>query len=81
MASFGRLLLQSWVELQRLEEQKAFAIDGDSLRIIQVVSIARSTSNAIVHHSVRESVLRSVKGLEKLLAEGEVIYGVNTGFG
>ena len=81
MATFGKSLLTAWKEVQQLSKDRTFIIDGDSLTLAQVVCVASSTAEAHVSPSVRDKVLQSVSGLEKHLAAGNIMYGVNTGFG
>ena len=56
-------------------------IDGSSLTLHELVSVARSNSPVRVDRKALQETKRSRAVLEKLLQEGKVIYGVNTGFG
>ena len=58
-------------------------ISGDGLTIAQVASVARLSKRVelVSHLNVREKISASRRLLEKKLAAGEIIYGVNTGFG
>ena len=56
-------------------------IDGSSLTLQELVSVARGTSTVRVDRKALQRTKRSRAVLEKLLQEDEVIYGVNTGFG
>lgn len=59
------------------------AISGRDLTIEQLVKVAREDHNVQLTQEprVRERVSASRKLLEEKLARGEIIYGVNTGFG
>jgi len=57
------------------------ALDGLSLTIEQVVSIARDHAPVRVKNSAREKVKESRRSIERLLNTGRVYYGINTGFG
>ncbi len=81
MASFGDSISSAWKELQQLSKDKAIIIDGASLTLAQVISVAYATAEAELAPSVRDRVMQSVAGLENHLAAGNVVYGVNTGFG
>src|SRR6266852_485784 len=56
-------------------------IDGSSLTLQELVSVARGTSTVRLDRKALQRTKRSRAVLEKLLQEDEVIYGVNTGFG
>ena len=58
-------------------------ISGDGLTIEQVASVARRKLRVelIASVEVRERISAARRLLEKKLAAGEIIYGVNTGFG
>src|SRR6267142_2172108 len=58
-------------------------ISGDGLTIAKVASVARLSKRVelVSHLNVREKISASRRLLEKKLAAGEIIYGVNTGFG
>lgn len=58
------------------------AIDGRSLTIADVVSIAKDTLvNVYLTDASREDVKRSREAVERWIQEGRVIYGLTTGFG
>src|SRR5438128_5654747 len=56
-------------------------IDGSSLTLQELVSVARDNSTVRVDRKALQRTKRGRAVLEKLLQEDEVIYGVNTGFG
>jgi phenylalanine ammonia-lyase len=58
-------------------------ISGDGLTIEKVASVARHNSRVQLasNNNVRPKILASRQLLERKLEAGEVIYGVNTGFG
>jgi len=56
-------------------------IDGHSLTIEEAISIANGNNTAILSNSSRKRMEESRKGVEKIIHSGEVIYGINTGFG
>jgi len=56
-------------------------IDGSSLTLQALVSVARDNSTVRVDRKALQRTKKSRAVLEKLLQEDEIIYGVNTGFG
>jgi histidine ammonia-lyase len=56
-------------------------IDGHSLRIAEVVRVARQRAPVVLPQEARARMSRSRSLVEGVLARGEVVYGVNTGFG
>jgi histidine ammonia-lyase len=56
-------------------------IDGSSLSLQELVSVARGYSTVLVDRKALQRTKRGRVVLEKLLKEDRVIYGVNTGFG
>ncbi|MEM3700705.1 MAG: histidine ammonia-lyase [Candidatus Bathyarchaeia archaeon] len=56
-------------------------VDGETLTIEDVVKVARENAKVVILEKVKEKVKRSREVLEKLVKEGQIIYGVNTGFG
>jgi histidine ammonia-lyase len=57
------------------------AIDGDSLRLEDVVAVARGRAAVGIAPSVIPRVNRARDYVERLLSEDAVVYGVTTGFG
>ncbi len=56
-------------------------IDGRSLDIATVERVARQEVSVAVDDEARQRVVASRRVVERILASGEVVYGVNTGFG
>jgi histidine ammonia-lyase len=56
-------------------------LDGDSLTIESVVSVAREGAQAVLSLSGKSKLLRARQLVEQILAQGRRVYGVNTGFG
>ena len=56
-------------------------IDGSSLSIKQIASVAAGSEKVELGKSARLNVQKSRKNLEKHIADGKTIYGINTGFG
>ncbi|MDT8369090.1 MAG: histidine ammonia-lyase [Longimicrobiales bacterium] len=57
------------------------ALDGSRLGIFDVIAVARDGARVEIAPRGRELLDESRGGLERALARGEPIYGVNTGFG
>jgi histidine ammonia-lyase len=60
---------------------KAVAIDGDSLTIEDVISVARENVPVKLSMTGKARLLKSREIVEKILTSGQTVYGVNTGFG
>jgi len=56
-------------------------IDGETLTIEDVVKVAYNEARVVIPEKVKARVKACREFLEKFLEKGEVIYGVNTGFG
>jgi len=56
-------------------------LDGRSLTLEQVEAVARHGARVELEAGARERVARTRAGIEARIAAGEVLYGVNTGFG
>lgn len=56
-------------------------LDGGALDARTVVEVAREQRKVELGAHAREQLARSRRDLEQAIAEGEVLYGVNTGFG
>ena len=60
----------------------ALVLDGHSLRVEAVVRVARdSTSRVTIAPEALQGLRRSRAVVERAIARGDVLYGVNTGFG
>ncbi|MFW9910693.1 MAG: histidine ammonia-lyase [Candidatus Thorarchaeota archaeon] len=57
------------------------SIDGESLTIEDVVSVARHKSKIVLDDMARKKMLESRAVIERALKEKRTVYGVNTGFG
>ena len=56
-------------------------IDGHSLTIEGAISVANGYNTAVLAKSARRRMEQSRKGVEQIIDSGEVVYGINTGFG
>ena len=56
-------------------------LDGQRLSLAQVAAVARGTEQVSLSSAARERVERSRTVVERIVAEGRTVYGVNTGFG
>ena len=60
--------------------QKVY-VDGETLSVEDIIKVARDKVEVTITKEAKERVKASREALEKLVEDGEVIYGVNTGFG
>ena len=60
---------------------KTIYLDGENLTIEEVVQISRHGYKVDISDEGKEKINRSRKLVEKFLADGRAIYGINTGFG
>jgi histidine ammonia-lyase len=60
---------------------EVLALSGDALRIVDVERVARGGARVVLSPSGRERLGRSRAALSAALANGDALYGVNTGFG
>ena len=56
-------------------------LDGSSLGIEDVVAVARYGKKAALHPGALEKIEAARAMVEKLVREGQVVYGITTGFG
>jgi len=59
-------------------------LDGNSLTIPDVITVARAQPDAIaldISPKARAAVARASQAIEAILADDRVVYGINTGFG
>ncbi|PYH40579.1 aromatic amino acid ammonia-lyase [Aspergillus saccharolyticus JOP 1030-1] len=77
------LVVQQWKLCRQLagEPEVEVIIDGDTLDIPHVVYVARHVRSVRIAPTAYAEVNRGHNALLKSLSSGEVIYGVNTGFG
>jgi histidine ammonia-lyase len=57
------------------------SIDGNSLRLADVVQVARSFEKAGLHDAGRRQILASRAIVEEILLAEQPVYGISTGFG
>ena len=56
-------------------------LNGQSLTLEQIAAVARGALPVCLAEAARARVADSRRVVEKIIAEGRVVYGVNTGFG
>lgn len=56
-------------------------LDGRSLTLEELEAVVRRQLQVSLARTARENLLHRRRGIEERLARGEIIYGVNTGFG
>ncbi|HVF49132.1 MAG TPA: aromatic amino acid lyase, partial [Pyrinomonadaceae bacterium] len=56
-------------------------LKGQQLTLEQVVEVARGAEGVVLAREAREAMEASRRTVERIVAEGRVVYGVNTGFG
>lgn len=56
-------------------------INGHDLTIEDVVNVARNHTKVALDEKAKEQIVKARTYVEKVLKEGKVIYGINTGFG
>ena len=56
-------------------------IDGNSLAIEDVVSVARQKVSVALAPAARERIIQSSQWVQAIVASNEPVYGINTGFG
>ena len=65
--------------------QPAFVVtlelDGQPLLLEQVATVANGLANAVLAKAARERMQASRDVIERVITEGRIVYGVNTGFG
>jgi histidine ammonia-lyase len=57
------------------------ALDGQTLTLEQLAAVARAKEEVGLNEAARARILASRAVIERILAEGRTVYGVNTGFG
>ncbi len=60
---------------------RTFAIDGSNLTIENLAEILRESVTVELSASARNAIQKSRDTIENIVASGQVVYGVNTGFG
>ncbi|KAH3941968.1 hypothetical protein HBH98_095660 [Parastagonospora nodorum] len=79
-----QIVLDEWHQLTTLlnsRKTNPISLTGKGLTFSQVIAVARHYAPTYTSPDVVESMERSMRMLGHKLANGEVIYGVNTGFG
>lgn len=56
-------------------------LDGRPLPLDQVAAVANGTQNPVLSQAARERMQASRGVIERVIREGRIVYGVNTGFG
>ena len=56
-------------------------LDGQSLTIEEAISVAIGKNTAVLANSARSRMEESRAGVEQIIDSGQVVYGINTGFG
>lgn len=64
-----------------LNSQEPLLLDGESLKLEDVVSVARYNRKVELVQRAKERIIRCRAMVEVLLEQGEKIYGLTTGFG
>lgn len=59
----------------------SIVLDGSPLAIADVVAVARRGGTAVLAEQARTTIARGRRLIEAIVAHGDTIYGVNTGFG
>ncbi|KAJ5354280.1 hypothetical protein N7541_006844 [Penicillium brevicompactum] len=81
-SGFTDAVLQTNHEIQgTVGESGRIVLDGQSLKLSSVVSVARCNVSITDKPEVHELLRQSVDILKQTLSRGETVYGVNTGFG
>ena len=63
------------------DTQRMINLDGNSLTVQDVVSVARDLDSVKLTKSALASIHRSHENLRKILSTGRPVYGINTGYG
>ncbi|PVH94792.1 phenylalanine ammonia-lyase [Periconia macrospinosa] len=80
--SFSRLFLSHFENYSRLvEKPQTIVLDGHCLTLADVVAVARHNLPASLSENAIQGIEASAEALQKSISKGEIIYGVNTGFG
>ena len=78
--SFTDLVLSQWRD-PSLSAKKTLAVDGESLSIADVVAVSRHLERVELTSESIEAIKVCSKIIPEKIAKGDIIYGVNTGFG
>ncbi len=55
--------------------------DGEGLTLEQLAQVAREGARVVLPQKARRRMAAGRRALERLMADGDTVYGVNTGFG
>ncbi|KAK7613760.1 L-Aspartase-like protein [Phyllosticta paracitricarpa] len=84
-ASHVRITHKAWSKIQANRTNKASAVvlDGESLDVASLVAVAKYGSTPELDRSPKtlERIDKSVEMLRRHLERGDLVYGVNTGYG
>lgn len=61
--------------------ENTFCYGVDHLTASTALAIARGEIQGIINEQARESILKSEADVRKIVAKGDTVYGINTGFG
>ncbi len=64
-----------------MTQHDSITVDGQSLTIEAVEAVARGGAKANLEDEARDRVAASRRVIDDILKSGEVVYGINTGFG
>ncbi|KAH6047641.1 hypothetical protein HBI54_070840 [Parastagonospora nodorum] len=78
--SFTDLVLSQWRDASP-SAKKTLAVDGGSLTIADVVAVSRDLVQVKLTTESIKAMERCSKIIPEKIAKGDIIYGVNTGFG
>ncbi|KAF2760797.1 phenylalanine ammonia-lyase [Pseudovirgaria hyperparasitica] len=79
--SFSSLTVAHWAHLKRALKEGPIALSGRNITVADVIAVSRYGQKAHLDQASIAAINKSSALVETLLANGEVIYGVNTGFG
>ncbi|KAB2570676.1 Phenylalanine/tyrosine ammonia-lyase [Lasiodiplodia theobromae] len=79
----ARSTYDSWARIKEHLNQSNVVVDGESLEIPGLVAVARHGSKPVIDKSPQlvSRIDESVKMLQRHLDRGDLVYGVNTGYG
>lgn len=60
---------------------KIFVLNGKNLNVYNSISIINDNLSLAISNSAKSKVIRSRKLVDKWIDKGEIVYGINTGFG
>src|SRR6266540_6792088 len=56
-------------------------LNGQRLSLTEIAKVAQASEQVALSSAARERAGRSRRVVEKIIAEGRTVYGINTGFG